>query len=423
MSKVFVLDANKQPLNPVRPARARILLTQGKAAVYRSYPFTLILHQAIENPVLVPLRIKIDPGAKTTGLVLVNDATGEVVWAAELVHRGFAIKASLDDRRCVRRNRRAGWLSPSLESRIANVLTWVARLRQLCPITAISLEVVKFDLQALQHPEIAGIEYQQGELTGYEVREYVLEKWQRRCVYCGKEGVPLQIDHMVPRAKGGTNRVSNLTLACEQCNRVKGDQEVGDFLKKKPEVLAQLLAQAKTPLRDAAAVNTTRWALYERLRSLGLPLEGSSGGQTKYNRIKRGLPKTHWLDAANIGKSTPEQLHTLEVVPLRIEATGHGTRQMCGTDERGFPIRHRQRKKVHFGYQTGDLVRAVVPKGKRVGVHVGRVLARATGSFDIHTKAGRMAGISFHFCRPIHRRDGYSYAQGAQHADSTTQST
>jgi 5-methylcytosine-specific restriction endonuclease McrA len=440
MSKVFVLDATKQPLNPVHPGRARILLRSGQAAVYRRYPFTLILQHALERPVLASLRLKIDPGARTTGLALLNDASGEVVWAAELVHRGFAIKAALDARRSLRRNRRArqtryrkprwanrhrrtGWVPPSSESRISNVLTWVARLRQLCSITAISVEVVKFDLQAMQHPEISGLEYQQGELQGYELREYLLEKWHRQCAYCGKEGGPLQIDHIVPRAKAGTNRASNLTLACERCNRRKADQDVGDFLKKKPEVLARLLAQATTPLRDAAAVNTTRWRLYEQLKNLGLPLEGSSGGQTKYNRIKRGLPKTHWLDAANIGKSTPEQLHTLGVIPLRIEATGHGKRQMCGTDEHGFAIRHRQRKKVHFGYQTGDLVRAVVPKGKRTGVHVGRVLTRATGSFDIRTKTGRMAGISAHFCRPIHRNDGYDYVQGARHANPTPSAT
>ena len=84
MSKVFVLDTNKQPLNPVRPGYARLLLTQGKAAVFKRYPFTIILKTVVEYPVLEPLRIKIDPGSKMTGLALLNDATGEVVFAAEL---------------------------------------------------------------------------------------------------------------------------------------------------------------------------------------------------------------------------------------------------------------------------------------------------------------------------------------------------
>ena len=73
------------------------------------------------------------------------------------------------------RRRREGWLAPSLESRLANVLTWTRRLMRVCPITEISMEVVKFDTQLLDHPEIAGSEYQQGALAGYEVREYLLE--------------------------------------------------------------------------------------------------------------------------------------------------------------------------------------------------------------------------------------------------------
>jgi 5-methylcytosine-specific restriction endonuclease McrA len=277
MSKVFVLDTNKQPLNPVHPGRARKLLSSGQAAVFKRYPFTIILKHAGEHPQGEPLRLKIDPGSKTTGLALVNDATGEVVFAAELIHRGQTIKASLDDRRALRQSRRnrhtryrkprfnnrgnkkKRWLPPSLESRIANVLTWTRRLMRLCPVAALSQELVKFDMQAMENAEIAGVEYQQGSLQGYEVREYLLEKWQRTCAYCGKQDVPLQIEHIHPRAHGGTNRISNLTLACQKCNEKKGTQDIQEFLKNKPNVLKKVLAQAKAPLKDAAAVNTTRW--------------------------------------------------------------------------------------------------------------------------------------------------------------------
>src|SRR5712692_4349369 len=101
----------------------------------------------------------------------------------------------------------------------------------------------------------------------------LLAKWARTCAYCGKQNIPLQIEHIIPRAKGGTDRVSNLTLACEQCNRAKGTQEIAVFLKKQPAVLKRILAQAKAPLKDAAAVNSTRWVLYERLKDFGLPVE------------------------------------------------------------------------------------------------------------------------------------------------------
>jgi len=166
MSQVFVLDANKQALNPIHPGRARLLLKQGKAAVYRRYPFTIILASAVEQPPLHPLRIKVDPGSQTTGIALVNDLTGEVVWAAELAHRGEQIKRGLDKRRAIRRSRRqrktryrkprfanrgkrTGTLPPSLESRVCNVLTWVRRLMRLCPVAAISQELVRFDTPAL----------------------------------------------------------------------------------------------------------------------------------------------------------------------------------------------------------------------------------------------------------------------------------
>src|SRR5436190_14815090 len=106
MSNVFVVDTNKKPLNPVHPGRARLLLTQGKAAIWRRYPFTIILKKAVEEPHVQPLRVKLDPGSKTTGIAIVDDESGKVVFAAELAHRGAAIKKSLDDRRAVRRSRR-----------------------------------------------------------------------------------------------------------------------------------------------------------------------------------------------------------------------------------------------------------------------------------------------------------------------------
>src|SRR6185312_14472498 len=156
-----------------------------------------------------------------------------------------------------------------------------------------------------------------------------------QCAYCNGRSVPLELDHVQPRSRNGSNRVSNLVAACKSCNQ--GNQDIREFLKDEPKRLARILAHMKASLRDAAAVNTTRWALYERLKALGLPIECGGGGLTKFNRIARDLPKTHWLDAACVGRSTPEHLIIKHVVPLRITATGHGSRQMCLMDEHGFP--------------------------------------------------------------------------------------
>ena len=427
MSNVFVLDTKKQPLNPVHPGKARLLLSSGKAAVFKRYPFTIILKREVVSPVLEPLRLKIDPGSKTTGLALVHDSSGEVVFAAELSHRGQAIKQYLLDRRKVRRSRRQrhtryrkprfknrrrpdGWLAPSLESRVHNIVTWVKRVMRLCPITALSLELVKFDLQALETPEISGVEYQQGTLAGYELREYLLEKWHRTCAYCGAQDVPMQVEHIQSSAKGGSNRVSNLCLACEACNIKKGTQDIGTFLAHRPEVLARILTCAKAPLKDAAAVNATRWSLYRRLHVLGLPIESGTGGRTKYNRATRGLAKAHWLDATCVGASTPAYLVVKGVVPLLIKAYGHGRRQMCLMDKHGFPRTKAKQKQFTHSFRTGNIVRADVPSHlKNPGMHIGRMSAKARGAFTITTSTRTVTDIGKKYCQTLQRADGYGY--------------
>ncbi len=214
----------------------------------------------------------------------------------------------------------------------------------------------------------------------------------------------------MPKSKGGSDRVSNLTLSCHSCNQKKGNRSVEEFLKKKPEVLKRVKANAKKPLKDAAAVNATRLAIFNRLKATGLEVEAGSGGLTKFNRTRQELPKTHWLDAACVGKSTPSKLRVLVQKPLKIRATGHGTRQMCGTDKYGFPIRHRSRQKFVKGFQTGDIVKAVVTKGKKIGTYVGRVAVRLTGSFNITTGTGKVQGISHKYCHLIYQKDGYTYS-------------
>ncbi|MDB9479715.1 RNA-guided endonuclease IscB, partial [Dolichospermum circinale CS-537/03] len=426
MSKVFVLDTNFTPLNPIHSAQARQLLRTKKAAIFRQFPFTIILKKSRPDSPVSLLRLKIDPGAKFTGMALVNDSTGEVVFAAELKHRGFAIRDALTSRRQLRRSRRArktryrqprflnrtrpeGWLAPSLHSRVDNIKTWVERLRKLAPIEAISQELVRFDMQLIANPDIQGQEYQQGTLAGYETREYLLEKWGRQCAYCGVKDVPFQIEHIHPQSKGGSNSITNLTLSCEKCNTKKGTKDIKDFLKKDLSKLEKILKQAKRPLADAAAVNTTRTALLEVLKATGLPVETGSGGLTKFNRSQQQLEKNHWIDAACVGKSTPI-LNIKGVKPLLITANGHGSRQSCRTDKYGFPSRHVPREKIHFGFQTGDIAKAVVTTGKKIGTYVGKVAIRSTGSFNISTKNGLIQGISHKFCKRIHAKDGYSYA-------------
>jgi len=421
MSLVFVVDQQHRPCRPVHPGRARHLLKCGRAAVSHRFPFTSRLKAGEPSAEPEPLRLKLDPGSQTTGLAVVNDASGQVVWSAELTQRGQQLTARLDQRRACRRSRRSrhtrsrpprflnrrrrdGWLPPSLASRSSHTLTWVTRLRRWGPLGALSLELVKFDTQLLQHAEIAGVAYQQGEVAGYEMRKYVLEKWGRQCAYCQATNVPLQIEHLVPKARDGSQRVS--TLACQPCHDAKGQRTAAECGHPERQ------AQAKAPLRDAAAVNATRWALSHRLNATGLPLETGTGGRTKWHRTTRELPKTHWLDAVCVGASSPKRLAVRGVAPLLITAMGRYRRQMGRTNPSGFPDKKAKAISVVGGLRTGDLVRAVVPASRvKAGTPVRRLAIRATGSGNVKTPQRLIEGIHVRYCQPLQRGDGYSYHQ------------
>jgi len=432
MQRVLVLDKSKNPLMPCHSARARQLLKQGKAAVFREYPFTIILKERDGGDVQ-PVSIKIDPGSKTTGISMVADFKGgkRVIWAGELTHRGQQIRDKLLSRRQIRRGRRSrktrycparflnrrraeGKLAPSLQSRVENILTWVGRLSRWSPVRSLSMELVRFDTQLMENAEISGVEYQQGELAGYEAREYLLEKWGRHCAYCHATDRPLEIEHIAPKSRGGSNCVSNLTVACHECNQRKGSQTAAEFGH------PNIQQQAKQPLKDAAAVNATRWALWRRMNTLGLPLEVGTGGRTKFNRVKQHYPKAHWIDAICVGESGGRVIISPNHAPLQIRATGHQSRQMCRVDKYGFPRTSPKQGRVHFGFQTGDMVKATVTKGVKCGTYIGRVSVRASGFFDIITPTGRTQGISYRYCTPIHNSDGYLYQRGEALSSATT---
>lgn len=424
MQRVFVLNHDKSPLMPCHPARARKLLRQGRAKVYRYQPFTLILTVQLIEPVNQIVELKVDPGSKITGISIVAlfKQGWVLLWAANLHHRGQAIKRQLDKRRIIRRVRRQrktryrqprfsnrtrprGWLPPSLQSRVDNIKVWASRLTKAMPVASIEVETVRFDMQKIDNPEITGMAYQQGELVGYEVREYLLEKFNRTCVYCGQRDIPLQIEHIIPKSKGGSNRISNLALACCECNKAKGKQSVQQFLSHKPAILKRLLVQLKQPLKDAAAVNATRYAIGNAVKSLGLPVQFWSGGRTKYNRFRQGYAKDHWLDATCVGENGSQVKIAKTFNPLTIKATGRGRRQLCLVNKHGFPrTKAKQFKRVN-GFQTGDLVRAIVPRGKKAGCYVGRVAIRGSGSFRV----GNVDSISWKYCSLRQRADGYEY--------------
>ncbi|MFB8789520.1 MAG: RNA-guided endonuclease IscB [Potamolinea sp.] len=421
---VFVLNGDKQPLDMVYPARAREIQTKRKAASYRIFPYVLILQITIEKPQTKQYILKIDPGSQWTGFAI--QCGDEIVFRAELKHRGETIKSDLIKRAGFRHGRRSrnlryrkkrlnrrqpsGWLAPSIRHRVQTVETWIKRFMRYCPIATIEVEQVKFDLQKLVLPEIDGVEYQQGELQGYEVREYLLQKWGRKCAYCDVQNVPLEVEHIKPKSKGGSNRVGNLTLACKNCNTRKDNLDVRDFLAKKPDILKRVLEKSTKPLLDAAAVNSTRYAIVEMAKSLCEQVKCWSGARTKMNRLRQGLEKTHSLDAACVGESGAN-IRVRTDQPIFITCKGHGSRQSRRVNASGFPA-VLNAKEIFNHIKAGDVVRFTIDKDRKklkTGTYTSRVKTPTKKGFETLINGARISLSSMNNVVFVHRSDGYGY--------------
>lgn len=424
---------------PCSNARARQLLRDGKAAMFRRYPFTIVLKER-QGGDTQPISLNVDPGSKTTGVSLVADYQRGpcALWALHIGHRGQQIKSSLVSRRGIRQSRRhrktryrasrfsnrtrsKGWLPPSVMSRVHNVETWAKRLLRYVPISDANVETVRFDMQLMQNPSIAGVDYQQGSLFGWELREYLLYSHNHTCAYC--DGISrdpvLEKEHIIPRALSGSNRLANHVISCRTCNQDKGGlhpnawaqlcTQRGDKLNmERAKNMQRILAGYRPSLKDAAAVNATRYALGAVIKRLIANTQFWSGGRTKKNRADQGYPKDHWVDAACLGEKGNAVSLLCDTV-LVANAKGHGSRQMCLVDRYGFPRTTAKISSVVHGFKTGDMVLAIVPTGKKKGVYVGRVAVRISGSFNVQTSSGVVQSISHKHCRIIQRNDGYKF--------------
>lgn len=321
--KVFVLSHTGKPLMPTTPRRARLWLTAKRARVVRREPFTIQLRFAT-GAYTQPATVGVDTGSQTVGLAAT--ANREVVFQAEM-HLRTDVSLRLTQRRQYRQARRSrktryraarwanrrkpsGWLAPSLHSKADATIKAVCFVASFLPVSHVRVEVGSFDTHKMQNPEIEGIRYQQGQLAGYQLREYLLCKWQRRCAYCHASGIPLQVEHIVPKSRGGTDRASNLTLACEPCNRKKGTLTATEF------GFPEVQGQARVPLKDAAHVSSVKNAIVSRLQDrFGAErVTITYGYETKYQRIQvLALPKSHANDAVAIACKTGEVVKPLSI--------------------------------------------------------------------------------------------------------------
>ena len=418
---VIVIDKRRQPCNTISAAYARILLFTKQAVIHKRFPFTIRLRN--DNAVLKDRNytIKLDPGSRITG-VAITDNKDSVVMLAEIEHRGHIIKKNLDSRRAVRRSRRQrktryrparfqnrtrpeGWLAPSIKSRADNVINFVKKYKKLLNITKVMIENVSFDTAQMSSDDhLIGTDYQQGPLYDTNLKEFIFSKTKGRCSYCGEKAE--EIDHIIPRAKGGSNSTYNLTPACRSCNEKKSNLSLKEFGKLMNKDYSHL--EPKKLPKDAAIVQSARNYMVKEITKIIPDTTTYDAWMTKYNRNQLGLSKQHYYDALSVGE-IPTKFNFLTDKILQISAKGRGSRQMCRMDSYGFPRTSAKASKSVKGFQTGDIVKAIVPKGSKQGEYLGKVAVRSSGYFDIQIKTQVIQGIGYKYCNIVQRSDGYSY--------------
>ena len=266
-----------------------------------------------------------------------------MVQVMELEHIGHTISLKLQKRASHRGNRRSrlrfrqprfnnrrkpqGCLPPSIRHNLDQMLSWTRALTQLYPVASIRISTAKFDTQLMENPDIQGEEYQRGTLYGWQLRAYVFHRNGHRCCYCGEQGNRLTLDHVIPKSRGGTDRVVNLTAACLKCNQLKDNQLPEEFLADRPDKLRQLLDQSpRRSYRDATWLNTIMPQLVEALAGLEMPVEQTNTATTGWNRKQMQLAKTHCMDAAILGTAS-QYRGCLSSQPTSGPATGDASRR------------------------------------------------------------------------------------------------
>ena len=300
---VYVLNIEGKPLMPCKEAKARKLLKENKAKIYKKEPFTIQLLFICENQTQ-DITLGVDAGSKHIGLSATTKE--KELYAADVELRNDIVDL-LSTRRQNRRTRRnrlryrkprfnnrvhskkSGWLAPSIEQKIQTHFKVVEDIHKLLPITKIVVETASFDIQKIKNPEIHNEEYQQGEQSGFwNVREYVLFRDNHTCQCCkGKSKDKILNVHHIESRKTGGNAPNNLITLCETCHK---GYHIGTV--ELPKTIKRGMS-----FKDAAFMGIMRWSFYNRLKEIYPNVVMTYGYITKDTRIKNNLPKDHYIDA------------------------------------------------------------------------------------------------------------------------------
>ena len=297
---VYVLNINKEPLMPCTKAKARKLLKENKAVIVDYTPFTIQLTFECENQTQ-DITLGVDAGSKMVGLSATT--TEKELFSSEVELRTDIVD-KLSTRRQNRRTRRnrlryrkprflnrvsrkkKGWLAPSIEHKINTHLKVIENVHKILPITKIIVETASFDIQKIKNPNISGTEYQQGEMEGWNVREYILFRDNHTCQHCkGKSKDKVLNVHHIESRKIGGNAPNNLITLCRTCHK---DYHAGKI---------NLKIKRSQSFKDATFMGVMRWTFYNRLKEIYSDVNMTFGYITKNTRITNGLEKSHRVDA------------------------------------------------------------------------------------------------------------------------------
>ena len=404
--RVFVLNMRGDSLMPCTQRKARILLKEGKAVIYKYNPFTIQLtHATGENT--QDCHVGIDTGAKHVGVAITSE--GKVLFKGEIELRQD-VKSNLDTRRIYRRNRRNRktryrqprflnrrkadkWLPPSLQNRLDHTFHWIDTLRGLVPSPTLHIEVGKFDTAKMIDPEIHGVDYQHGQTYGFfDERYYVFARDNYTCQCCGKsKGKILQTHHIIYRSNGGTDRADNLITVCTDCHTSKNHQKDGILYKWQEQ--HKKVRQYKEP----PFMNTLRRKIFAKYPDAAI----TYGSETTPKRKEKGLDKTHYNDAIIISgvqtiSENPDEWLFIRQFRKKKRSLHEGTPRKGRKEPNRTQKRNSKNTPYYRGYHLNDKVRVLGKTGYISGFTGGAAYVKDSDNqyITLPNKSYKQVGIS-----------------------------
>ena len=308
---VYVVDKNGQPLMPTHNgAKVRVLLKQKRVKVVSKCPFTIKLLYESTN-FIQPLTLGIDTGSKYVGSAVVNNITSEILYESQTELRDD-IKKKMERRKAFRRSRRnklryrpsrfnnrkaskrKNHYSPTLISKFQGHTREIKFIKSILPVTDVVLEVGEFDPQLLQDPTLVfhKWDYAKGELYQQEnFKQATRARDNYTCQCCGKKDCRLEVHHLIPRSRGGSDKLANLITICSDCHQLAHSSEEQLLLFQR-----KFGKKANGTLRYATQMNILRSMLQKEYPDAEL----TYGFITKEVRRIFKLEKTHTIDACVI---------------------------------------------------------------------------------------------------------------------------